>query len=145
MGTRGPLKKLKVIDGKFQPPTNTPKPAPAIPRCPAWLSGPARAEWRRVARPLYDLGLLTPLDRQALAQYCAAVGRIVEAEKALKNGMSYSTESGREYLKPEYRILQDAVKEVRAHCTMFGLSPSARMRMELPEPQETDELTELLD
>ena len=59
MGLRGPLPKLKVVDGTYQPPANIPRPKPELPGCPNWLSKEAKAEWHRVARPLYDLGLLS--------------------------------------------------------------------------------------
>lgn len=141
MGARGPL---KLVDSGEKYQINTPKPAPAMPKPPNWLSTLAKREWKRVAPGLYRLGLLAELDRQALAQYCQAVARIEEAEKALKDGQTYEN-NGRQYLKPEYRILQDAVKEVRAHCTLFGLAPGPRMRMQLPEPDTPDELEQLLD
>jgi P27 family predicted phage terminase small subunit len=98
-----------------------------------------------VAPGLYKLGLLTDLDRQALAQYCQAVARVEEAEKALKDGLSYETPGGRQFLKPEYRVLMDAQKEIRQLCTLFGLAPSARMRMTLPEQADRDDLEDLLD
>ncbi|MDR9787644.1 MAG: P27 family phage terminase small subunit [Peptococcaceae bacterium MAG4] len=71
-----------------------------------------------MAPGLYKLGLLTDLDRQALAQYCAAVARIEEAEKALKDGQTYTTQGGRQFLKPEYRILQMPLRKyvLTAHC-----------------------------
>lgn len=141
MGARGPLK-LVVPGEKHQ--ANTPRPAPAMPKPPTWLSPPAKRGWRRVAPGLYRLGLLAELDRQALAQYCQAVARIEEAERALKDGQFYENR-GRQYLKPEYRILQDSLKEVRAHCALFGLAPGPRMRMQLPEPEAPDELESLLD
>lgn len=143
MGARGPLRLVDTTTN-YQAPT-PPKPATTPPKPPTWLSTPAKREWRRVAPGLHKLGLLTDLDRQALAQYCAAVARIEEAEKALKDGQTYTTQGGRQFLRPEYRILQDAIKEVRAHCALFGLAPSSRMRMTLPEPKETDELETLLD
>ena len=116
-----------------------------MPKMPSWLSDVAKREWRRVARPLWERGLLTTLDRQALAQYCAAVARVEEAELALKGGQSYTTPSGRQYLKPEYRILQDAVKEIRAHAALLGLSPNARLRLQAEGPAEPDAMDKLLD
>ena len=143
MGARGPLRLVDTTT-KYQAQT-PPKPAATIPKPPAWLSTPAKREWRRVAPGLHKLGLLTDLDRQALAQYCQAVARVEEAEIALKDGLSYETPGGRQFLKPEYRVLMDAQKEIRQLCALFGLAPSSRMRMTLPEPKETDELEALLD
>jgi hypothetical protein len=53
----------------------------ALPRCPAHLSDVARKEWRRIATPLYRMGVLSVTDRAALAAYCQAWARWVEAEE----------------------------------------------------------------
>src|SRR6476659_9842960 len=55
-----------------------------IPRCPAHLSGEAKREWKRISLDLVGYGLLTRIDRAALALYCEAWGRWVEAEDSLK-------------------------------------------------------------
>ena len=55
----------------------------ALPRCPAHLNDVARKEWRRLATPLFDAGILTLADRAALAAYCVAYARWVEAEDKL--------------------------------------------------------------
>lgn len=143
MGARGPL---KLVDPtKKHQAVTRPKPAAATPKPPSWLSASAKREWRRVAPELHKRGLLTELDRQALAHYCQAVARMEEAEKALKDGLSYEAPGGRQYLKPEYHVVVDCQKEIRQLCTLFGLAPSARMRMELSEPERPDELESLLD
>ena len=61
-----------------------PKPVTSIPTCPAHLMPTAKAEWKRLARYLHDLGVISELDRAALAAYCQAYGRWVEAERRLK-------------------------------------------------------------
>ena len=51
---------LKVISGNpGKRPLNLhePKPAPAMPTCPAHLNPSAKEEWKRLARQLYHLGL----------------------------------------------------------------------------------------
>ena len=52
-------------------------------RCPEHLSPAAQAEWRRLAQSLQQDGLLTQVDRAALAAYCQSYGRWVEAEQKL--------------------------------------------------------------
>jgi phage terminase small subunit len=47
-----------------------PRPAPRVPSCPTCLGDEARKEWRRLAKNLGELGLLTGLDRGLLAAYC---------------------------------------------------------------------------
>lgn len=58
-----------------------PRPPGGKPSCPAHLSPTAKAEWKRLAGALHQVGLLTSADRAALAAYCQAYGRWVEAEK----------------------------------------------------------------
>ena len=60
-----------------------PTPPDALPRCPVHLDAVARKEWRRLAAPLWKMGVLTVADRAALAAYCQAWSRWVEAEERL--------------------------------------------------------------
>src|SRR5215469_12484602 len=60
-----------------------PRPATGLPAAPAELTADAKTEWQRVARRLHALGLLTTVDRAALAAYCQAWGRWRQAERAL--------------------------------------------------------------
>jgi P27 family predicted phage terminase small subunit len=78
------IKQLHGNPGKRPLNLNEPKPAVALPSCPAHLSPSARAEWKRLARYMHDLGMISELDRAALAAYCQAWGRWVEAERRLK-------------------------------------------------------------
>jgi phage terminase small subunit len=61
-----------------------PVPPEGLPDCPSHLSDVARAEWERIAGALYVMGVLTVIDRAALAAYCQSYGRWVEAEEKLK-------------------------------------------------------------
>ncbi len=60
------------------------RPAHSMPTCPAHLSPTAKAEWKRLAGEMHRLGIVSQLDRAALAAYCQAYGRWAEAEKKLK-------------------------------------------------------------
>ena len=48
------------------------------------LNTAAAAEWRRIAKTLQQHGVLTTIDRAALAAYCQGYARWVEAEEKLK-------------------------------------------------------------
>lgn len=61
-----------------------PKAQTELPTCPSHLLPTAKAEWKRLARELYHLGVITQLHRATLAGYCQAYGRWVEAEKILR-------------------------------------------------------------
>ena len=47
-----------------------PKPVTAVPTCPAHLSPTAKAEWKRLARQLGILGIISQFDRAAFAADC---------------------------------------------------------------------------
>lgn len=60
-----------------------------LPAVPSHLTKVARAEWKRIGRLLRDAGLLTNMDTTALAAYCAAYARHVEAESMLQGPPGY--------------------------------------------------------
>ena len=60
-----------------------PVPPDFMPSCPPHLSNVAAEEWERLAGTLHGVGVLTAVDRAALAAYCQAYGRWVEAEEKL--------------------------------------------------------------
>ena len=98
-----------------------------------------------IAKAGIDIRALSIADTTNFGILRLIVDKPDEAEKALKDGLSYEAPGGRQYLKPEYHVVVDCQKEIRQLCTLFGLAPSARMRMELSEPERPDELESLLD
>ncbi|KKL54928.1 hypothetical protein LCGC14_2260500, partial [marine sediment metagenome] len=108
---------------------NEPKPQPIAPPCPAWLDYEAKAEWKRVAPELERLGLLTIVDRAALAAYCIAWSHLRKAQEKLQKG---------DIISPYFTVVQRAQEKVRQFCAEFGLTPSSRGRMSVPEGGEKD-------
>ena len=76
MAGRKPLPThLKMVRGTLQKcrmNPDEPTPDPEIPDAPPHLSPEAREEWERLALELYELGILSTIDRAALAAYCQA-------------------------------------------------------------------------
>jgi P27 family predicted phage terminase small subunit len=66
------LKLLTGNPGKRPLNPDEPRPEVAAPECPQELGPVARQEWDRLVEELVALGLLTNLDRAALAAYCGA-------------------------------------------------------------------------
>ena len=59
------------------------------------FTSPARDEWHRIAGSLHQMGVLTTVDRAALAAYCQAHARWVEAgEKLQETPLVLKTPSG---------------------------------------------------
>lgn len=107
-------------------------PVNALPRCPPHLSEIARKEWRRLAAPLHQVGVLTLADRAALAAYCQAYGRWVEAEQKLsETPMLLKTPSGYAQQSPWLTIANKQLELMARFMGELGLTPVARRRLEL--------------
>ena len=139
MPAKGPAPKptaLRVLEGKpgHRPLNrNEPKPRPVIPPCPTWLDLEAKREWKRISTELDRVGLLTVVDRAALAGYCQAWSRWRDAEMVLSaQGMTFETPNGYVQQRPEVAIAQKSLQLVAKFCTEFGLTPSARSRLTVP-------------
>ena len=57
------VKQLEGNPGKRQLNANEPKPAARAPSCPKWLEDDAKKEWRRLAKQMEQLGILTEVDK----------------------------------------------------------------------------------
>ena len=115
-----------------------PQPKAEVPRCPEHLQGDAKKEWRRMSRDLVKMGLLARIDRGALALYCQAWGRWVDAEQALvKYGVIVKSPNGFPVQSPYLSIANKAMAQMRMLLTEFGMSPSSRARVHAePQPRE---------
>ena len=109
----------------------------ALPRCPAHLGDVARKEWRRLATPLHEAGILTLADRAALAAYCQAYARWVEAEEKLsETPMLLKTPNGHVQQSPWLTVANKQLELMSRYMSELGLTPVARTRLDLA--QEAD-------
>jgi P27 family predicted phage terminase small subunit len=120
-----------------------PQPEPAIPSPPEFLSEDAKLEWERVSQQLFRLGLLSQLDRTSLAAYCQAYGRWKQAEAALaelarrdqlSHGLMIKTSNGNLIQNPLVGTANKAMAEMMKYAVEFGMTPSARSRIETSAP-----------
>jgi P27 family predicted phage terminase small subunit len=134
------LKKLQGNPGKRRLNTAEPKLAPAIPSCPRHLSKEARREWHRVSRELFEAGLLARVDRAALAAYCQAWARWVEAEKKLADDeeLVLTTDKGYAYANPLLGISKAALADMHKFMAAFGMTPSSRSKVTASKEAEED-------
>lgn len=120
--------------------------APAVerpPTCPAHLSASAKAEWKRLVRILFEHGILGQMDRAALAVYCQAYGRWVEAERKLATTpVLLKLPSGYIQQSPWLSIANKAQDTMLRFASELGLSPVSRGRVAprpvTPTPWEFD-------
>lgn len=118
------------------------------PNPPAHLNDDAKAEWRRVVTVLFNAGLMTEMDRAALAAYCQAYGRWAQAERALARmaendernyALMVKTTQGNAVQNPLVGTANKAMMEMMRIAIEFGMTPSARARVRaLPDDQQTD-------
>lgn len=135
------LKLLRGNPGKRPLNENEPQPANEKPRCPSHLSDPAKAEWKRMSDKLHKLGLLTEIDGAALAAYCQAYGRWVEAERNIKKyGMVLrSPDKGWPVQSPYLAIANKALEQMHKYLTEFGMTPSSRSRIVVSKQDRNDD------
>ena len=131
---------LKVMRGTLRKDRlnrNEPQVAPAFPACPRHLGQEAKREWRRVSKELRAMGLLTKVDRAALAMYCDARGRWVEALR--RYGVMVKSPSGFPMQSPYLAVANKAMEQMRLLLGEFGMSPSARTRIHAQPVREEGE------
>lgn len=137
-----PLKLLRNNPGKRPINYDEPKPERGITSCPRHLIPEARKEWRWISRQLDILGLLTRIDRSALAGYCQAYGRWVKAEKeiAKSSELVKAKDSGAIMTNPWLWVSNRAFDQWKSMLGEFGLSPSSRSRLAVKrEPEDAEE------
>lgn len=124
------VKMLEGNPGKRNVNISEPKPEKKAPRCPAWLEEEAKKEWKRMAKQLEQLGILTEIDMAAFAGYCQAYARWKEAEEYIsEHGVVMKAPSGYCQQVPQVSIAQTYLKIMNRFCEQFGLTPSARSRI----------------
>jgi len=118
------------------------------PSPPKHLGPEARKEWKRITPLLVDLGLVSGLDRAALALYCQAVGRLSELETAFNGQVDLKVSDGATYFDAVYQashsvtpsgyaqqsvivqLIKSHREQVNRYLMHFGLSPAARGRVQ---------------
>ena len=119
-----------------------------IPSPPKHLGNEARKEWKRITPLLEELGLISGLDRSALALYCQAAGRLAELETSFNGKVQAKVDAGANYADAVYEVSysttpsgyqQQSVivqligkqrEQLNRYLMHFGLSPAARGRVQ---------------
>ncbi|MEO1063731.1 MAG: phage terminase small subunit P27 family [Actinomycetota bacterium] len=137
MGRRGPTRKTakpKSAGGNASKRTGRKPNAPVgdAPEPPDWLDAEAKAEWERTVEDLRATGTLQRVDRVALVTYCQAWSNLVESTTTLRDeGATYTTDSGYCGKHPACTIQKESMQTLIAFAREFGLTPMARIRMEI--------------
>lgn len=137
---------LKLIEGnpgkrKVNP--VEPVPLPELHAPPPFLPQEGQDEWKRVATELYNLGLLTVVDRTALAAYCHSYAIWKQATDAinqmaardqLTRGLMIKTTNGNAIQNPLIGTANKAASDMVRYAAEFGMTPSARARISAQPP-----------
>lgn len=145
---------LKVVDGnpgKRALNDQEPKPEAGAKR-PRHLTEGARKAWEYLVRDLDACGIVTKVDSAALEVLCNAYAQYVDmAKNVAQYGpvlVHKDEESGRVELRrsPYFAILKESETTLMRCFAEFGMTPSARSRIRLPDrPSEIDEFDQFLD
>ena len=124
-------------------------PAVEVPDVPKHLCAEARKEWKRVSAELLDLGLISKIDRAALALYCQAWGHLVMLEQSLNASMAaelvmaqakglpadparafyFVTDKGYQAQTVTVQMINTLRAQVHTYLKAFGMDPSSRSRV----------------
>lgn len=141
---------LKVIQGTFRKgrAKNEATPPIEIPEVPGELSDAAKAEWGRVSQDLFQLGLLSRIDRAALAAYCeawadyldamqrvATIGKVIKTgEKVIQKPDGTIEKSGGNFIEnPYFSIKKRSAELMHKFLIEFGLTPASRSRINVSD------------
>lgn len=142
--------RLKLITGNpgCRPlPALEPQPRTVLPNAPRHLGDLASAEWRRMAKVLHRLGVLTETDLAGLEAYCVAYGRWREAEAKVRElGQVVERKDGKTLRSPWLQAANEAMKLMARLMVEFGLTPSSRTKVSrIEDGGGADSLDEFLD
>lgn len=128
------------------------QPEISIPGCPSHLLKEAKKEWKRITPILEQYGLISKLDRAALAAYCQSWALLVYVEERIRSNMESAekkrlecerkgeeykggdglvevTSNGNTIYSPYWVMRNRAHYAIERALINFGLSPAARGRV----------------
>lgn len=139
MGARGPKPLPANVHRLRNNPSKKPlheltgviEPEVEIPNCPKHLLPEAKKEWRRIGPELEKLGLVSKIDRPALALYCQAWAWLVWHENLLQRDINLVAAKQAEH---DSRELERSAKAAEAGETYVPLAWTGGDGFMLPTP-----------
>jgi P27 family predicted phage terminase small subunit len=135
---------LKLIRGTARPHRlnpDEPMPSACAPEPPAHLDDRARAKFTEMAGMLARCGVMTELDRDALARYAVIWCRWIDAEVEIKRkGSIVKTEAGNIIQSPYLAVANRCHRQLAQLESEFGLTPSSRSRVRASSPPSRTDL-----
>ncbi len=113
-----------------------PVPPGGVLACPEFLAGEGREMWHRLTPELHARGVLTAWDADLFALVCDLYAQVGRARQLLGPGLLVKGRRDGLITNPAWRIYRDGIAELRALAQEFGLTPSARSRIRVPDLPE---------
>jgi P27 family predicted phage terminase small subunit len=141
--------RLGTIRADRQPADQGPRPAPAFPTCPPGQSKEFRDDWAAVARLIAPLNVAAVCDAPTVGLLVRTIGEDRRLTATLdRDGWSYTvrTARGTTMIRPHPAAMQlaDTRRRLLGLLREFGLTPSARGRVEELAPPTSDPLEDML-
>lgn len=135
------LKKLAGNPGKRALNKAEPQPDRVIPAMPRGLPARARRFWKDHADKLDRLGLLTEVDGPAFTLMAIHYATAWEAMRAIQDsgGLADVDENGVVRKHPLLQVWRENSAAFLRYANHFGLTPSARAKLEISEPPDADD------
>jgi len=130
---------LKLLHGDFD--KNPQRRTPDEPRgeavaleCPAWITGDARKEWKRVVAELFAVKICTAQDRAALEQYVTAYSQWREALRLVKReGGWVADQHGNTVEHPAAIASRRYADLIHKLLCQMGMTPASRTRLHVQQ------------
>jgi len=139
------MRKLNGNPGKRGYNSAEPVPPDRVPDCPPHLSDLAREEWDRIVGTLHEMGVVSTIDRAALAAYCQSYARWAEAEEKLKETpVMLKTPSGYVQQSPWLSVANKQLELMGRYMAELGITPASRSRVAAYANAQADKPTEVV-
>ncbi len=122
---------------------NEPKPETGIPQPPKYLDAEQKKLWRRLAKQLDAIGIMTKIDGEALGRYVRTWSRWDKAERFIaEHGLVYPKRDDDDKVVafieyPQIGIADRAAAQLLRLEQAFGLHPAARARLQVNRQDST--------
>jgi P27 family predicted phage terminase small subunit len=129
---------LKILHGDFvKNPQRRNKAEPEVvteaPKCPAWITGEGRKEWKRICDELLRMKVVTESDRAALEAYCKIYSKwrtaLLQVER---EGIVLDSDNGA-YEHPASKIASRCEDQLHRYLCQFGMTPASRSRVNVTQ------------
>ena len=113
-----------------------PKGDGAVPRCPAWLDPDSKKVWKRVVPKIEALGVLSAVDGSLLSILVQQISLYWHYATPRKGD---PLDGEAELVPPDINTCLKILPGIIKLCDRFGLSPSARASLVVPDQKKQDD------